>query len=823
MTDANLDLQIDEAIAALSLDAKIRLLSGGAFFALAGDNAIGLDPVVLSDGPTGVRGEVVVGGRESCLLPNASLLAQTWNTEALDEVGELLAEEAIDQETHVVLGPTINLHRTPLGGRLFEAFSEDPLLTGRLAAAYVRGLQRRGIGASLKHFLGNESETERTTVNAVMSDQALREVYLVPFQIVLEDANPWTLMAAYNKVNGTPSTEHSALLEGVVKKEWGYDGVVVSDWFATGSCVESVTAGLDLVMPGPVTPWSESLADEVRSGAVAESVVDGHLRRILRLASRVGAFGEKRTWEKGLPAPASEARSAQLINLAARGMVVLKNENRTLPLTADGGSISVIGRHAVDTIAQGGGSAQVRPPHVVSIADGLRAAFGGDNVTVTDGVETRMVLPAAPTSRVSHPMTGVPGVRVRVFNEAGVVTHDGHLDVAELEDSRTGWLADAAQIELSARLQVIEPTDLQVGVRGPGHWHVDIAGREEAFEIPFHKGPGGGFFRPRSQAFTMRVNPGDLIVATTTRTELQRIIGIVVAEARRSPALAISRAVTAAATADTAIVVVGNTPDQETEGQDKTTLALPGHQDALVAAVAGQARRTVVVVNAATPVLMPWANLVDAILFVGLPGQEAGHAVAAALLGDILPEGRLVTTFPQADGEGSAWTTAPVNGELPYTEGTFVGHRGWHAQGHTPAYWFGHGLGYTKWEYTEPSVIERAGDGAATRVAVTVRNAGEFDGRETVQVYLQPEDEAQPVRLVGWSQVELGPGAEARVEVECDIRLQRRWDSDAAAWTSIDAGRVFVGRNLGDVRGTLDLTSPGAFEQSEPRSAVRTI
>ncbi|WP_372968376.1 glycoside hydrolase family 3 C-terminal domain-containing protein [Microbacterium sp.] len=823
MTDPNLDSQIDEAIAALSLDGKIRLLSGGAFFALAGDDTIGLDPVVLSDGPTGVRGEVVVGGRESCLLPNASLLAQTWNTQTLDDVGNLLAEEAIDQETHVVLGPTINLHRTPLGGRLFEAFSEDPLLTGRLAAAYVRGLQRRGIGASLKHFLGNESETERTTVNAVMSDQALREVYLAPFQIVLEDSNPWTLMAAYNKVNGTPSTEHSALLNGVVKEEWGYDGVVVSDWFATGSCVDSVTAGLDLVMPGPVTPWSKSLADEVRSGAVAESVIDEHLRRILRLASRVGAFGEKRTWEKGLPAPSSGARAAKLIDVAARGMVVLKNENQTLPLGADSGSIAVIGRHGIDTIAQGGGSAQVRPPHVVSIADGIRAGFGADNVSVTDGVETRIVLPAAPPSRVSHPTTGAPGVRVRVFNDAGVVVHDRHLDVAELEDSRTGWLADAARIELSARLQLAGPTELQVGVRGPGRWHVDIANREETFEIPFHKGPGGGFFRPRSQAFTMKVNPGDLIVATAERTDLQRILGLVVAEARRSPAVTISRAVTAAAAADTAIVVVGNTPDQETEGQDKTTLALPGHQDALVAAVAGQAKRTVVIVNAATPVLMPWANLVDAILFVGLPGQEAGHAVAAALLGDILPEGRLVTTFPQADGEGPAWTTTPAGGDLPYTEGTFVGHRGWFAQGHTPAYWFGHGLGYTRWEYTEPGVTELSEGGEVTRVAVTVRNAGDFDGRETVQVYLQPADAAQPTRLIGWSQVELGPGAEAHVDVECDVRLQRRWDSHADAWVALDEGKILVGRNLGDVRGTLDLVSPGAPEQSAPRSAVRTI
>src|SRR5699024_5365273 len=181
---------------------------------------------------SGVRGDVVVGGRESCLLPNASLLAQTWDQHALAEVGDILAEEAIAQRTHVVLGPTINLHRSPLGGRLFEAFSEDPLLTARLATSYVAGLQQRGIAASLKHFLGNESETERTPVDVRMDEETMREVYLAAFEIVLADANPWTLMASYNLVNGTPATEHHELLRTIAKEGWGYAGVVVPDWIA---------------------------------------------------------------------------------------------------------------------------------------------------------------------------------------------------------------------------------------------------------------------------------------------------------------------------------------------------------------------------------------------------------------------------------------------------------------------------------------------------------------------------------------------------------------------------------------------------------------
>ena len=209
------------------------------------------------------------GTAPACLLPNASTLASTWDESLLHEAGELLADEAGRQGVDVVLGPTINLHRSPLGGRLFECFSEDPLLTGRLAAALVRGLQGRGVGACLKHLVGNEAETERHTVDVRIDEATLREVYLLPFEIAVADANPWMLMAAYNRVNGVPATEQDAVLNGVVKGDWSYDGVVVSDWFATGSTAPAINGGLDLVMPGPMGPWGDALVRAVEDGEVA--------------------------------------------------------------------------------------------------------------------------------------------------------------------------------------------------------------------------------------------------------------------------------------------------------------------------------------------------------------------------------------------------------------------------------------------------------------------------------------------------------------------------------------------------------------------------
>lgn len=797
----DLDQLIEEQLAHLTIEAKIRLLSGADNFTLHADAAAGLAEIVLSDGPTGVRGEIVVGGRESCLLPNASLLAQTWSREALAEAGDILADEAEAQHTHVVLGPTINLHRTPLGGRLFEAFSEDPLLTGHLASAYITALQDRGIAASAKHFLGNESETERTTVDVRMSAKTLREVYLAPFEIAVEDANPWTLMAAYNGVNGSASTEHHELLTDVVKEGWGYDGVIMSDWYATKTSAASANAGLDLVMPGPDTPWTAALLNDVRSGEVAESVIDEHVRRLLRLAHRVGAWMSERTWASSVEAPAGEARRAQLRKLAASGMVVLKNTDGVLPLSPDA-NVALIGRHASDTIGQGGGSAQVRAPHIVSVVEGLTSRMGPERVTFTDGVETRKTLPTVKPTLVRDPETGEQGIRVRVYDRDGGLTHSRHLEVAELEDSQIGWLEGAARIELGAELSITEPRTVQLGTRGPGNWHLVTDGHESSYRIDYHPGPGGGFFRPKSHAETVRVQPGQRVTATVESDELPRILGLVLSEAARSSASAITSASTAAQHADVAVVVVGFTPDQETEGEDKTTLSLPGDQNALVAAVANVARRTVVVVNAATPVLMPWLNDVDAVVFTGLPGQEAGDAIAAALLGDVLPEGRLVTTFPSVRHHGPAWSTTPRKGALEYTEGVFIGYRGWHADSQEPAFWFGHGLGYTTWDHEEAAVV-RTADGLVDGATITVRNTGAHAGRETVQVYFAPDGEDEPVRLIGWGQVDLGPGESAGIQASCDVRLQRRWDESTGEWMPLTSGAILIGRSLGDVRITI--------------------
>ncbi len=286
------EAELRRRVGRLSLEQKIRLLTGEDFWALHEEPEAGLRRLVLSDGPAGVRGESWDERDSSANVPSATALAATWDTGRVEAIGMLLAREARRKGVDVLLAPTVNLHRTPYAGRCFECFSEDPVLTARIGASYVRGLQRSGVGATVKHFVGNDSETQRMTVDVRIDDRTLRELYLAPFEAIVRDAGAWAVMAAYNGVNGSPMTQ-SPLLRDILHGEWGYDGLVMSDWTAARDTEAAAEAALDLAMPGPASvygPWGEALLDAVGKGAVDEALIDDKVVRILRLAARVGAL-----------------------------------------------------------------------------------------------------------------------------------------------------------------------------------------------------------------------------------------------------------------------------------------------------------------------------------------------------------------------------------------------------------------------------------------------------------------------------------------------------------------------------------------------------
>ncbi len=279
---------VEAALGKLDLEAKARLLAGQDMWSLPALPEIGLGSLVMSDGPIGVRGVRWTAEDPSIALPSPTALAATWDPELARRAGTLLAQEARRKGVHVLLAPTVNLHRSPLGGRHFECYSEDPYLTGEIASGYVNGVQGGGVGTTVKHFVANDAETDRFTVDNVVAPRPLRELYLAPFEAIVENAHPWGIMSAYNQVNGTTMTEHRHLQNEVLRGEWGFDGFIVSDWMAARSTVGDILGGLDVAMPGPRTVYGDALAAAVRKGDVDESVVDDAVRNVLRLAARVG-------------------------------------------------------------------------------------------------------------------------------------------------------------------------------------------------------------------------------------------------------------------------------------------------------------------------------------------------------------------------------------------------------------------------------------------------------------------------------------------------------------------------------------------------------
>ncbi|MEV7306554.1 glycoside hydrolase family 3 C-terminal domain-containing protein [Streptomyces microflavus] len=809
---------VDTALAALGLDDKTRLLAGQDLWSLPALPAIGLRSLVMSDGPIGVRGVRWTAADPSVALPSPTALAATWDPELARRAGRLLAQEARRKGVHVLLAPTVNLHRTPLGGRHFEAYSEDPYLTGEIGTGYVRGVQDGGVATTVKHFVANDAETDRFTVNNTVAPRPLRELYLAPFERIVRNAHPWGIMAAYNQVNGSTMTEHRYLQNAVLRGEWGFDGFIVSDWLAARTTVGAITGGLDAAMPGPRTVYGEALADAVRAGEVDEKIVDLAVRNILLLAARTGALESAPPAVPAAALPATVDGVALAREIARRSFVLVRNEVRdgadALPL-APGTTVALSGALARDARVLGGGSALVFPDHVVSPLDGLTAALPEGALTYAVGADPSDELAIAEAgfdlTAVCRDVSGA--VLATVPLPSGQIQWIG----ADLPDGVTHDTLDT--VEITGTFTPRASGEHTFGTRGTGSFALTVDDRP-LFDGTQDRAPGtdplGAFFNepvergrlPLTEGAPVRVSLSHRPGPGTGHPLKGVAFSLVHLAPLRDPDELIAEAVEAARTADTAIVVVGTTERVESEGFDRTDLKLPGHQDALVHAVAAVNPRTVVVVNSGSPVELPWRNEVAAVLLSWFPGQEAGHALADVLRGQEEPGGRLPTTWPVALADVPVSVTTPTNGELPYIEGVFIGYRAWEKAGTTPAYAFGHGLGYTTWEYESVSATPDA-------VTVRVRNTGSRPGSDTVQIYLAPapapDAPERPARwLAGFARVTAAPGGSVEVTVPVETRAYQVWDEEAYGWKTVPGTyEVQAARSLADVRATttVDITA----------------
>ncbi|TMD55089.1 MAG: glycosyl hydrolase [Chloroflexi bacterium] len=797
-------------VARLDLEQKVRLLTGRDSWVLYGVGAVGLRPMVLSDGPAGVRGTRFDRDDPSSSLPCGVGLAATWDERLVQEVALALGREARAKGVDVLLGPTVNIVRTPLAGRGFECFSEDPLLTTRMAVAYVRGVQQAGVAATAKHFVGNDSETDRRTYDARITDQVLRELYLPPFEACVAEADVALVMAAYNSVNGATMTANKTLLRGLLKGEWGFRGVVVSDWSATNTTVPSALGGLDLVMPGPRGPWGDQLLAAVRAGRVPEAEIDDKVARLLVLAERVGALDGSVDGEAvAPPTPRAPIDPALLREVTARSFVMLANHGGLLPLDAGATrKLALIGPNAVDPQTQGGGSVRVLAVARPGLAEALSSAPGGPAVSVHQGCLTSATIRLPAAGSLRDPVSGDPGVRLEIRSADGAIVHE----VAIPSSVVTWWdgLPEAVDIPGS---QVVMRTRYRAEVDGPhvlgaaavGLVRVAVDGSQlaEARTLP-PRDVVEALSRPPELRVPVQLRAGQEVeVRVEHRPDVRGRYGFVTMRLGIAPQkdddTLLEEAVQAAAAADVAVVVVGSADGSESEGYDRETMVLPGRQDELVRRVAAANARTVVVVNSGMPVLMPWVDDVAAVIQAWLPGQAFGEALADVLLGVIEPGGRLPVSLPRAEADSPVLHAYPEAGELPYSEGLLVGYRGYDRKGLEPLFCFGHGHGYTDWSYE--SLAPEAGTVAAGQdlaVVVTVRNTGGRSGREVVQLYLEgPDDEPErPLRLLAaFASVAAGPGDPVEARLTVPARSFARFDEGLSQWAwrpgtySLHAGR----------------------------------
>ncbi|WP_053688431.1 beta-glucosidase family protein [Streptomyces sp. WM6372] len=812
---------VEAALGKLDLDTKARLLAGQDMWSLPAVPEIGLKSLVMSDGPIGVRGVRWTADDPSIALPSPTALAAAWDPALARRAGRLLAQEARRKGVHVLLAPTVNLHRSPLGGRHFECYSEDPYLTGAIGTGYVNGVQDGGVGTTVKHFVGNDAETERFTVDSVIAPRPLRELYLAPFEAIVRSAHPWGIMTAYNQVNGTTMTEHQYLVNEVLRGEWGFDGYNVSDWMAARSTTGDILGGLDVAMPGPQTVYGPALAAAVRAGEVPESAVDEAVRNVLRLAARVGIL-------EGAPAVVTEAPApidgqALARELAARGFVLVRNETvsgerRALPLdAAPGRTVALLGAAARDARVLGGGSATVFPERIVSPLDGLTAVLPEGALTFAVGAD--------PSDELTPADKGFE-LRAICRDASGAVLGEGSLPTGQVQ-----WIGDdlpagasyetMASIEVTGTFVPREGGEHAFGTRGLGAFTLAVGGEtlwDGVQAMGNEADPFEAFFGAPSERARVTLAEGAPVevsltfqVPDTSTLPLKAIMfSLLHLGPQRDADELIAEAVAAARAADTAVVVVATTERVESEGFDRRDLSLPGRQDDLVRAVAAANPNTVVVVNAGSPVELPWRDEVAAVLLTWFPGQEGGAALADVLLGLAEPGGRLPTTWPARFADAPVTEVIPAEGRLEYTEGLFIGYRAYERHGIAPAFPFGHGLGYTDWAYES---LEVTGTTARVRVA----NTGTRPGREVVQVYLASAAEASdgargdtPERPESWlaafAGVEAGPGESVEAEIVLPARAFEVWDEGVGGWRRIGgAYEVRASRAHGDTRLTATL------------------
>lgn len=804
---SDVEAHIDAILGHMTVDEKIELIGGINDFYTRPIPRLGIPSLKMSDGPMGVHDYGL-----TTAYPAGIALAASWDVDLAQRFGIAMGKDARARGVHFILGPGMNIYRAPMNGRNFEYFGEDPFLASRTAASVITGIQKQHVVAVAKHFAGNNSEFARMTLSSDIDERTLREIYLPAFEASVKEGHVGAVMDAYNLVNGTYMTQNSYLNKEILKKEWGFDGILMSDWGATHDGIAAAKGGLDLEMPSPTFMNRDTLLPAIKQGTLPVTLLDDKARRILRKAIEFGFLDQPQT-DTSIPTYSQEGRQVAL-EMARSGVVLLKNSGNLLPLDENKlKTIAVVGPDAYPAVVSGGGSAESKPFNAVSFLEGISNRLG-TKVNVLYAVDVPDLNEVFEHSEFVTTPGGEPGLKGEYFGNQelrgppALVRTDRkvHFDWGE------GSFAEG------------EPVD-HFSIRWTGYFIPTQSGDYQFFTsaddgVRLYIGDEIGIDDWQPHAQTMDTCTRHLEAGKAYKIRLEyfedvgsAIVGFGVTRAdsfmgRETRALA--------AKADAVILCVGFDPKTEGEGLDRT-FELPGGQDELIRQISAANKNVIVVVTAGGNVDMTrWVDAVPAILHAWYPGQEGGTALAQILFGDYSPSGKLPVSFERRWEDNPTFQNYyPEKGSshVKYSEGIFVGYRGYDRSTTRPLFPFGFGLSYTSFAYSNLAVTPGNGNlNEPISVSFDLKNTGHRQGAEIAELYVGDSHSSvpRPVKeLKAFAKVNLKPGETERVTLSLPRRAFSYYDVQKKDW-SAEPGEftILVGSSSDNIqlRGKFTLT-----------------
>jgi beta-glucosidase len=813
----DVEKRVDAILSKMSLEQKIDMLGGVDDFYIRAYPELGLPRLRMADGPIGVRH----GGPATTMAGGISMAA-SWDPELAAEVGTQIARDARAKGMHFMLGPAFNIYRAPMNGRNFEYMGEDPFLASQIAVGYIEGMQSQGVSATAKHFMGNNSEFDRHNTDSIIDERTMREIYLPAFEASVKQAHVRSVMDSYNLTNGSHMTQNGYLNNDVLKKEWGFDGILMSDWTSTYDAVAAANGGLDLEMPSGKFLNREKLLPAIQQGQVSVATIDDKVRRILRVAIQFGWLDRDQT---DLAISRYNRAGDQVALQAAReGAVLLKNDNNLLPLNKNAiKSVLVVGPDAYPAVPVGGGSARSVPFEAVSFVQGISDYVGNSGqVFYSPGVPTISDMADATTFSTAA-SGGTPGLKAEHFTDPNL---QGTPFLTRTEE----------HVNFTPPSRKFLPAQA-LSSRWTGYYSPTAAGKYDVFVSS--TGEDGGYYR---------VYVDDKIVLDNWTTS-KEFLGIAPLSFDAGPhkivlehhglsdwlggrlrmgitqegAYVLPNARKLAATADVVIVAVGFDPESESEGADRT-FRLPPGQDELIREMSAANKNVIVLLTSGGGADMnAWIDRVPALIEEWYPGQEGGIAAAEILFGDVNPSGRLPATFERHWEDNPVhdnYYPAPGTNRVVYKEGVFVGYRGYEHNGTKPLFPFGYGLSYTSFKYAnlsiKPADSTAKSDGFSAplyQISFDVTNTGTREGADVAQVYVaDPHSKvSRPAKeLKGFARINLKPGETKTKTVTLDARSFSYYDADAKQWRADTSEyEILVGRSSQDIelRGNVTLSA----------------